>query len=75
MKLMPIIGCMECKFAKFTERDVFCKLLSLPCGKSFWRRKSLRLLKNHPEWCPLEDDIEEGGPCHSQNNRFFDISY
>ena len=65
MKILVIKGCKECRFAKFTEWDLFCKLITLPCGKGFYRRKSLRLLKNHPDWCPLENmpnqSIEQEG--------------
>ena len=55
MKTLLIIGCRKCPYAKFTEFDLKCKFLRIPCG--LYKSKSLKLFKNHPEWCPLNDDV------------------
>jgi len=55
MKILSLFikSCRECPNARFTKLDLRCHLMPIPCG--FYKSKSLRLLKDFPEWCPLED--------------------
>ena len=55
MKILPVIieSCKECSYARFTKLDLRCRLMPIPCG--FYKSKSLKLFKDFPDWCPLEN--------------------
>ena len=55
MKILPLFikSCRECPNARFTKLDLRCHLMPIPCG--FYKSKSLKMFKDFPDWCPLED--------------------
>jgi hypothetical protein len=59
MKLLfhTIKSCRECYFSRFTRHDLECRFYKTQCGA--YKKKSIKLLNDFPEWCPLEDEEEQ----------------